>query len=397
MADFRNTNRPTNPGLPDLERDDDGARTPTLTLLRGGLPGRMYRIARDGLHLGRMPECDIQLDEGGVSRRHARLGLLKGDAVEVLDLQSTNGTFVNGRRIQRARLRDGDKLQLGSTVVLRFNYQDALDEAFQRQQFESITRDTLTGAYNRLYFDEALARELAFAQRKGGDLAAGLIDLDHFKAVNDNFGHAAGDLVLQLVADAVQHALRSYDVLARYGGEEFAVLLRGATEADAKVVAERLRRAVAAVAVPIGDATVRPTASIGMAMAGEAASDARRLLKLADQRLYAAKAAGRDRVDWGEAPRPGGADSTRPVDAQAARRAITHHRHMATHAELAEPSDDTPHHHEAPTDETPAVLRRREVDDPRLAETLESIDLPGFDALLLGQPLALDDPTDDDK
>ena len=322
----QNHSRPTNPGVPNLANDQDGIRLPTLTLLRGGLPGRMFRIERDRLVLGRQPDCDIQLDEGGVSRQHAELRLDRSDAVEIVDRESTNGTFVNGHRVERARLRDGDKVQLGSFVVLRFNYQDALDEAFQRQQFDSITRDSLTGCHNRLYFDEALRRELAYTNRKGGELAVALVDLDHFKLVNDEFGHSVGDNVLQLVAKALYGQLRDYDVLARYGGEEFALLLRGATVDDGRSVCERLRAAVQALSIQAEGRDVRPSVSIGVAHVSERPNDGRGMMRIADQRLYAAKAAGRNRVAWGQLSGQLEREKTAPVDADLARQAIAAQR-----------------------------------------------------------------------
>ncbi len=338
--DFNDTSRPTNPGIPELEGADD-VRVPTFTLLRGGLPGRMYRVMRDGLTFGRLPECEVQLDDAGVSRKHAQVFIGRGDSVEIRDAGSTNGTFVNGRRVESARLHDGDKVQLGSTVVLRFNFQDALDEAFQRQQFESITRDALTGCHNRLYFDEALRRELAYAQRKATSLSVGLIDLDRFKDINDEHGHAVGDQVLQAVAQAIYSALRAYDVLSRYGGEEFAILLRGADIEGARAIGERLRLAVRAVEIRANGAKVQPSVSIGLADTigdAEHGADARGLLRAADRRLYAAKAAGRDRVVWDDPDDTQRKETTRPVDLDSARRAIAKHRFSRTLAAI--PSDE---------------------------------------------------------
>lgn len=321
-----NHSRPTNPGVPNLADEHDGVRVPTLTLLRGGLPGRMFRVNRDAIVLGRLPDCDIQLDEGGVSRQHAKLVLDRGDRVEIVDRGSTNGTFVNGHRIDRAHLRDGDKVQLGSFVVLRFNYQDALDEEFQRQQFDSITRDSLTGCHNRLYFDEALRREVAYAHRNGGELAVALVDLDHFKLVNDEFGHPVGDQVLQQVATALYCQLRNYDVLARYGGEEFALLLRGTTMADGRTICERLRNAVHRLSISVGGHEVRPSVSVGVAHVSERPNDARALMRIADQRLYAAKAAGRNCVAWDHLTGEAECERSVPVDADLAREAIVAHR-----------------------------------------------------------------------
>ncbi len=329
--------------MPDSNGGSGGTRIPSLTLLRGGLPGRMFRIDRDGITLGRQPDCDIQLDEGGVSRQHARITLRVGDALHIHDLESTNGTFVNGRRVERHRLRDGDKLQLGSLVVFRFNYQDALDEAFQRQQFDSITRDSLTGCHNRMYFDESLRRELAWVQRRRGAVAVALIDLDHFKLINDQHGHAVGDVVLHAVAQALYGALRTYDVLARYGGEEFAVLLRDAGQTDARTVGERLRVAVETLRILHEQRYIEPTASIGLALADEVGADSSAIMRLADQRLYAAKAAGRNCLFWGPPSDQGDNVHTEPVDGYTARQAIAHHRQQASGLEeIVEVGPDAP-------------------------------------------------------
>ncbi len=322
--DFRGTSRPTNPGLPQLDDAADAARVPTLTLLRGGLPGRMYRIQRDRLRIGRPPDCEIQLDDGGISRVHAMVRIGSGDSIEIVDHGSTNGTFVNGRRVDGAPLRDGDKVQLGSVVVFRFNYQDAIDEAFQRQQFDSITRDALTGRHNRLYFDEAFRRELSYVRRKDSDLVVGLLDLDHFKVVNDTHGHAIGDQVLRLVAETIYAGLRPYDVLSRYGGEEFALLLRDTNLQEARIVGERLRLAVEQAKVVVDGAGVGASVSIGIAAAAECAGgDAGALLRMADVRLYAAKAAGRNVVALGQHDHEHPRETTVPIDVDEIRRRLT--------------------------------------------------------------------------
>jgi diguanylate cyclase (GGDEF)-like protein/PAS domain S-box-containing protein len=161
------------------------------------------------------------------------------------------------------------------------------------------TRDSLTGATNRRYFVELGQHERERARRSGAPLALCLFDADHFKRVNDNYGHVAGDHVLTAIAQSAQSALRGSDVLGRLGGEEFAILLPETDLAGAKLVAERVRSAVAAAEVPNGDspdqAPIRITISLGVAelRADEALES---LLKRADRALYAAKDLGRDRV-----------------------------------------------------------------------------------------------------
>lgn len=159
------------------------------------------------------------------------------------------------------------------------------------------TTDGLTGALSRQAFREACAGALALALRHGHPLACLMLDLDHFKAVNDGYGHPVGDRVLAEVAAACRSRLRGSDAFGRLGGEEFAVLLPQTGAAAALAVAETLRAAIANLHVPIPDGTLRLTASLGVAAldAGADGPDVDGLLASADAALYAAKAAGRNR------------------------------------------------------------------------------------------------------
>ena len=309
----------TMPGIRSM--DDDGTRRwPYLTLLVGALPGHMYRFRDPVTTLGRSMDCDINLTDLGVSRVHARLERSE-KGVELFDLGSTNGTFLNGNEVHDpVRLDDGDKIGLGPKVVLRFNMQDAVDEAFQRSQFEAMTRDGLTGCFNRLYFDEELRRELSFSKRSNGSLTVGMLDIDHFKRVNDTWGHSAGDQALVEVSRKLRVMLREYDLLARVGGEEFALLMRATDLGVASMVTERLRRGIEELRVPINDGRdISVTVSIGICSLSEnldASPD--ELMRTADMRLYEAKQSGRNRVVAG-GHMPGTAGQpTRPVGADEA-------------------------------------------------------------------------------
>ncbi len=154
------------------------------------------------------------------------------------------------------------------------------------------TTDPLTGLANRRAFDEALAREAALARRGNRPVSLVLLDVDHFKAFNDAFGHPAGDAVLRRVADAVRAACRGTDLPARFGGEEFAVLLPATDLGGALALSERFRQAVAAGPWPVQSVTV----SAGVSTFGPGAEDAVRLVEAADRALYRAKRAGRNRV-----------------------------------------------------------------------------------------------------
>jgi diguanylate cyclase (GGDEF)-like protein len=269
---------------------------PTLTVLVGMEPGRVLDCGPITL-IGRAKDCDLVLGDTGVSRHHARL-VRNGTAFVVEDLGSKNRTFVNSRRVDSGELRHGDELQIGPNVTLRFAFLGEAEERLARQLYESSMRDALTGAYNRRYLEERLGTEVAFALRHKTALSLVMFDFDHFKRLNDTYGHAAGDAVLSNCSRVALQVLRTEDVLARIGGEEFVVLLRGISHADALVCAERLRSAVEGTPIAFGRETIRATISLGVASFDEAGSPPSReaLLEIADHRLYAAKAAGRNRA-----------------------------------------------------------------------------------------------------
>lgn len=160
--------------------------------------------------------------------------------------------------------------------------------------------DALTGLPNRWALQDALKRMLAQASRGGTPLALVMLDLDHFKQLNDAHGHDAGDQALAAVGHALTSTLRTSDLAARSGGEEFSVLLPETPLEGALAVAEQMRAAIAAIELPIPG--VRLTASFGVAVLGVHASDADTLARVADRALYAAKRAGRNRVEIADAP-----------------------------------------------------------------------------------------------
>ena len=159
------------------------------------------------------------------------------------------------------------------------------------------TVDPLTGVYNRRKLFELAEREFARADRYPSPLSVLMLDIDDFKAVNDTYGHAAGDRLLEEVADICRNSLRETDILGRYGGEEFAVVLPSTERRDvATVVAERLRKAIGAASVDVGEESLSATVSIGVAERRESDEDVHVLFERADEALYEAKAGGKDQV-----------------------------------------------------------------------------------------------------
>ncbi len=246
--------------------------------------------------VGRHPTNRLRIDEDSISRFHGRI-VRQDDGFAVEDLGSRNGTFVAGKRITRATLDHDSWLQFGPRVSFRFSLTDAREERLLRKLYESSTRDALTGAYNRLHFDERLRAEIAYAMRHRSEVSLLMMDLDHFKRINDTHGHPAGDLVLKRVSEICTRALRTEDVFARYGGEEFAIVLRGVSVRGAARLGERLRTALLAERIHFDGVNIPVTLSAGCAsLACCATPSAEELVATADRRLYRAKQLGRDQV-----------------------------------------------------------------------------------------------------
>jgi two-component system cell cycle response regulator len=267
-----------------------------LIVVAGENVGQMFRIERSETVIGRASDATIRLqDDDGVSRRHAKIVQADGQ-LWIEDLKSANGTLVNGERAERCVLRDGDKIRIGSTVILRFSYSDQLDETFQQKMYKAALHDGLTHAYNKRHFLDRLPMEVAYARRHRTPLSLLMLDIDHFKGVNDSFGHPAGDYVLVTLAQLVIGTLRNEDLFARYGGEEFSILCRGVALPNALLLAERLRSLVESFVFEYDGQRILITVSLGVGSATGQTNAAMQLIAEADAALYDAKRRGRNRV-----------------------------------------------------------------------------------------------------
>lgn len=186
----------------------------------------------------------------------------------------------------------------GAIEEIRF----VLSELFQKVINVEAGRDPMTRALNRRFLPTILTREISIAEQTRAPFCLLMIDVDHFKQINDRWGHSAGDVVLKQVADALSDALRMNDFIFRYGGEEFLVILVESDRAEALEIAERVRVEIANRAIKLKDGTdIAVTASIGLAeYLGQA--DYEQLIDAADQALYKAKALGRNRIVLADAP-----------------------------------------------------------------------------------------------
>jgi len=230
---------------------------------------------------------------------HARIEL-QGGTFAILDLGSRNGTVCDDKAVSArtpAALGDGARIEFGKATSMIFSYVDACEEHSLLDLYAASMRDGMTGLFNRRHFDAALEREIRSARISFQPLSLAMIDVDHFKRINDEYGHAAGDRVLRTVAAALNATMRNTDVVARYGGEEFAVVLRNTPLDQARVALLRFAAAIATRATEFRGQRLCVTASAGVASVEEDPQlTAEALLRLADCRLYKAKHIGRNRV-----------------------------------------------------------------------------------------------------
>jgi diguanylate cyclase (GGDEF)-like protein len=290
------------------EYERRGERRPALVFLRGELLAVPIPLERERVTLGRALEADIRVNDSRASRLHARIDTERDEATNetqyrLVDLESTNGTILNGKRIsQAALLRDGDKFEVGDQLI-RFEMLDEIDREFQQQIHRLLVHDELTGLLTSRSFFSELRREAARAEAESMPFCVLMMDIDHFKDVNDTYGHLVGSETLEEVGAVIKKSLRAGDVGARFGGEEFAAFLLDADYAQAMVAAERVRSAIEKHEFPAArrseGETVRThhiTISIGVASFPEDGRDPIQLVEMADSALYRAKRNGRNQV-----------------------------------------------------------------------------------------------------
>ena len=304
------------PLLPAEQLNGKAVETPSayMIVVNGSVPGTMVPLLESGTTIGRSGESGFQVDDNTVSRRHASVAVDTEGSVQITDEGSSNGTFVNGEPIAAHRpikLEDGDRIQLGARLVFKLVRLDPHDERFQREMFERTVRDTLTGLYHRAYFLSQIG-SLAERYASGGiGMAILMLDVDHFKQINDRYGHVAGDDVLREVAAVIRESTRAEDLVARYGGEEFVIALPVSLASLAVRRAERIRVELAARTIAAGSRLVRLTASVGLSFNPPGwPRNERALIVAADQALYEAKAAGRNRVVCAPTRAPNGIPKT---------------------------------------------------------------------------------------
>jgi len=308
-----------------------------LILLDSGSVVKKLTVDKGSYIIGRSDDVDLVISSKDVSRRHAKV-MYDGDDFTIEDLESTNGTFVNGNSITKANLNSGDEILIGDykiivddgtgtfscpeatevgrkgqeTVIIEKHFstlREKLKDAGLKEEFRTIedvvkksrkklstmaNEDKLTGLYNRQHFDKLSEAEFNQAKRENRDLSILFIDIDHFKNVNDTYGHDKGDEALRIVAQLIRASCRKSDYVARYGGEEIVVILPKTISRDAIQVARDINTIIARQSKHF--LGFKLTVSIGVATFPDDGSSLKQVIKNADQALYKAKDGGRDRV-----------------------------------------------------------------------------------------------------
>jgi diguanylate cyclase (GGDEF)-like protein len=257
--------------------------------------GTRYPLTDTPVVLGRGNDCDIRINDHSVSRRHARIQP-GADGYYAVDLQSTNGTYVNDVPASICKLKDGDYLRVGNCIY-RYLAGGNVEAEYHEEIYRLTIIDALTDIHNKRYLLEFLDREIARSARYCRPLALILFDLDRFKTVNDELGHLGGDFTLREVAACVKGSIRKEELFARYGGEEFAIVLPETSLEGAQAVAERLRVLVEQHSFQYEGKSYPVTISLGVATtAGDQSMTPHELIRQADEKLYQAKNDGRNCV-----------------------------------------------------------------------------------------------------
>ena len=276
---------------------DEYERVAVLMVLHGQEIGRRFLLNQGTLVIGRRPDlCDLVLQgDPLVSSRHALLQRA-GDTFRVADMGSTNGTVVGGVRLTGARdLVDGDKILIGNTV-LKFTFQDEVEENFHVSVERMMNIDDLTGLVVKRGFDQRCGWALDAATRAGNEMTILMMDMDGLKKINDTHGHHVGAGTIAQVGKLLGSMINTRGCVTRFGGDEFTAYLAPCPREQGLAVAEEIRGAVEAYPYETTGVHVHPTISIGLSSFPQDGTTRAQLIRAADAALYRAKAQGRNCV-----------------------------------------------------------------------------------------------------
>jgi diguanylate cyclase (GGDEF)-like protein len=303
MTNFNNTTADLN--LDELKRalassEKEANKKPACLLVLGGeLNGTVFDLKTSENSFGRSEDNTYLLESESISRKHFKVTVTAGNQAVLEDLKSSNGTYLNNSKIPGpTALRQGDVIQVGNISLKYIAKGDPERLAYDKLNLDACT-DGLTKCFNKAYFNKAVEEEVNKSKATGQPLTLIVFDLDHFKNLNDNFGHDAGDFVLKEIAALIRkNGIREGDVFSRYGGEEFVVLLPKTDLKKGVVIAKRLRKLVEAHQFIYDKKRLPVTVSIGVADCSHGVANGADLFKRADVAVYRSKEGGRNRVSY---------------------------------------------------------------------------------------------------
>lgn len=277
----------------------DGA-PPVIVVLIGppGYVGKQYPISSNDIVIGRSVETQVYIDDKSLSRSHAKFAIV-GSEVSIIDLGSTNKTIVNGTALPPlapCKLRNNDQIKTGN-VIFKFLEKGNIEALTNQAMYEKANRDALTGAHSKGSLLEKGPEAVKRSDLLNEDLSIIVFDIDHFKNINDTYGHPAGDYVLKELSNiVVSKLIRANDYFARYGGEEFVLILSGGTAKMASEIAERIRQTMENHAFLYEGKVIPVTISLGVVTKSTSDTDWSELFDRADKAMYTSKQSGRNRV-----------------------------------------------------------------------------------------------------
>ncbi len=266
-----------------------------IVTIHGAHIGSRHELdRRQGLSIGRDLTCDLSINEESVSRQHCKLFYERG-AWNIMDLGSTNGTYVAGQMVREAILTDGVLIKIGSCI---YKYLSAsnVEAAYYEEIYRMAIFDGLTQIHNRRYFVEYTEREISRCLRHERHLSLILFDIDHFKKINDTFGHLSGDHVLRTLAARISKRMRKEELFARYAGDEFVIVLPESEVNEALKFAEMLCVIIQEESFYFDRQAILVSISLGVAGLSSEMKSPKQLLDAADKALYRAKESGRNRA-----------------------------------------------------------------------------------------------------
>jgi diguanylate cyclase (GGDEF)-like protein len=277
-------------------------RHPHLVFFIGQDSGKRFKLTPGKMTLGRAPEADITLDDEWASRIHAIIEWAD-EVIRIKDNGSTNGIYVDYRKVDSAVLTQGVPIQIGHSVM-KIDFKDDAEIRLERDLLRNACIDGLTGISNRHHFMKRAAEQYSYARRNALTVGLIMIDIDRFKAVNDTHGHQMGDAVLNQFAGIISRVKRQEDIFARYGGEEFVIVPCGQINPDDVFgFCERIRQAIEISEFRFGDTGIQITASLGFHTRKITQNEKiepliNDMIKKADQALYQAKERGRNCTEY---------------------------------------------------------------------------------------------------